>query len=339
MAKIKINTSCDEQNGTYYYREFTIVKDLPKAGDAYLGKTVGSVERMKKDPEQPSYDCEDYDCYALTLLPDEGSGDGPETEYAAISNTEPNHMETIVLIQSVLPSVTEANILISRFLDRAADLKEDLDTLDIGRDELVQEYFGISAEKFEEAMLVASLVRPGGFFPVKGDRTETCPGGELVADPFYIQLRRAVPYWWTEEQVLEITLDDIEAAASEKAFPERTAKDLHPEVFGQIISDCDEMGEDWMAEEGYPSWFHMISLVPEEIVGICRQVTEICCCPFRELLKKAGVSQAEFCRRFFISRRTVDDWASGKNRCKIYLRLLFAEKLGLIERRLSGEKD
>ena len=77
---------------------------------------------------------------------------------------------------------------------------------------------------------------------------------------------------------------------------------------------------------------------PEEIVGICRQVTEICCCPFRELLKKAGVSQAEFCRRFFISRRTVDDWVSGKNRCKIYLRLLFAEKLGLIERRLSGEK-
>lgn len=45
-----------------------------------------------------------------------------------------------------------------------------------------------------------------------------------------------------------------------------------------------------------------------------------------------GLSQAAFAQRFFIPRRTVENWESGTNTCPVYVRLLLAQAVGLYER-------
>ena len=335
MAKIKINVRADEDKDILYYRQFTIVTSLPNAGDEYAGRKVVSVGRVGKDPEQPETRCDDYDCYRLVFspAPEEGGSEGEsDTEYVAISNTEPNHRETLVRIDSVLPSATEANIIIEHYLKRSPSLLEEIDSLGIDHSAIVQDYFGFSDDAFEKLMLTGSLIRVGTPYE-KGDPEAPCPGSTLITGPFSFEFRGMVPYWWTADNLLEISTDDVDALSSEGLLPKRTVSDLHPDVFARIIEDCEELGEDWMAEEGYPSWFSLISLDAQELSDICRLITDICFCPFREIPKKAGISQAEFCRKLFISRRTVEDWSSGRNKCRIYLRLLFAEKLGLLKRR------
>ena len=335
MAKIEICTGYNEREAVYYRRRFTIVEEMPKVGEKYEGQTVLAIKEVRKDPEQPRLECHDYDCFALSLKPEEEDENGPaepDLEYIAISRIEPNHMETLIRIEAIVPSIDEANLLIDRFLDRAPELCEEIEVSGIDRSELVQECFGIVPESFEEALLAGSLVRAGSFKPVRGI-SDPFHSTELLVDPFCIQLRGMVPYWWGESDALDITSDDVEETVAAGAFTARTVRDLHPDVFTRIVEDCDEIGKDWMSEEGCPSWFGMISLNAKEILEICAQITDVCCLPFRNFLKKAGVSQAAFCRKFIISKRTVDDWCAGKNACKTYLRLLFAEKLGLIERR------
>ena len=346
MAKIKICVGYNEHNATYYNRDFTIVKALPKVGrKQYNGREVLSVRKVRKDPEQPQQECYDYDCFVLSLLPAEESGRGPDEpdlEYVAISNkteaktntmgTANNHMSTMIRIHSIVPSITEANILISTFLCDNQYLSDGVASSRVERTEIIQKYFGISPDAFEDALLEGSLVNAGGFKPVAGENP-LCGESELIIDPFYIILRGMVPNWWDESCMLDIPSGEVHAVSAGGAFPVRSTGDLHPEVFRRIVEDCEDLGKDWMADEGFPSWFNLISLNPNEIVEICSQITDVCCSPFRDLLKKAGISQAAFCRKFLISKRTVDDWCSGKNVCKIYLRLLFAEKLGLINRK------
>lgn len=335
MAKIEIYTGSNENRACFYRKRFTVVEEMPKVGEKYEGQTVLAINEVSKDPEQPRWECNDYDCFVLSLMPegedDNGSAE-PDLEYIAILRDKPNHMETLVRIEALVPSIREANILIERFLDRAPDLRKELETFGFDRSNLIQECFGISPESFEAALLTGSLVRIGGFKPVRGV-SEPFQTTELLIDPYYIQLRGMVPYWWGESRVLFITLDDVEKAVTDGIFPARTMKDLHPEVFAMMVNSCAECGENWVGEEGCPCWFSMISLNVREVLDISAQITDVCCLPFRDFLKKAGISQASFCRKFLISKRTVDDWCAGRNTCKIYLRLLFAEKLGLIERR------
>ena len=170
--------------------------------------------------------------------------------------------------------------------------------------------------------------------PVKGEDPDL-PGGRIVATPYGFELQAMVPYCWEDTHALEISEEDIKELFKAGFIPRRTVKDLHPDVFSAIVNDFLEFGEDWMAEEGFPAWFHLISVDPEEMVRICEQLTWVLSCPFRDFLKKAGISQRGFSRRFFVNIRTVEDWCSGKNQCKVYLRLLFADKLGLFDKMFS----
>ena len=190
MAKIKINVRADEDKDILYYRQFTIVTSLPNAGDEYAGRKVVSVGRVGKDPEQPETRCDDYDCYRLVFSPEpeeDGSEGESDTEYVAISNTEPNHRQTLVRINSVLPSATEANIIIEHYLKRSPSLLEEIDSLGIDHSAIVQDYFGFSDDAFEKLMLTGSLIRVGTPYE-KGDPEAPCPGSTLITGPFSIIL-------------------------------------------------------------------------------------------------------------------------------------------------------
>lgn len=52
---------------------------------------------------------------------------------------------------------------------------------------------------------------------------------------------------------------------------------------------------------------------------------------FRDILTLAGMTQASFCTRFVISRRTVGAWYNEDRRCTIYDRLMFQQLLGLLD--------
>ena len=103
MAKIEICTGYNEREAVYYRRRFTIVEEMPKVGEKYEGQTVLAIKEVRKDPEQPRLECHDYDCFALSLKPEEEDENGPaepDLEYIAISRIEPNHMETLVRIEA-----------------------------------------------------------------------------------------------------------------------------------------------------------------------------------------------------------------------------------------------
>lgn len=51
---------------------------------------------------------------------------------------------------------------------------------------------------------------------------------------------------------------------------------------------------------------------------------------FKDILALAGMTQASFCRRFCVSRRTVGDWYNGQRRCAIYDRLMIQQLLDLL---------
>ena len=335
MDKIKICVGMDEYNKIKYYRDFSIVTELPASGEEYEGNTVVSIEEVRKDPEQPTTKAEEYDCYKIITKNEEGE---EEIKYAAISSQERNHMADLIIFDGVLPpTATELNLLIANTWERSQQLKEDMIACD--EDNILEDYFGIRNEEYEKAVVEGSgycNVMPDKPV-VKNTHIAMVESAELICSMSGVILRGMVPYWW-EEEPLVITHTDAEEMIERGSLPERGIADLHPDVFQAIVNGYEEIGESYLEEEGYPGYFDLISLNPREIVQICQQIEKIVLAPFKELIGMMGYTQATFCRQFNISRRTVEDWSMGKSACKTHIRLMLAELTGLITRR-HLEKD
>lgn len=89
--------------------------------------------------------------------------------------------------------------------------------------------------------------------------------------------------------------------------------------------------EIFLAEYGYPDWFDEISQDPQEISEILGNIHDVAQMSLKEIIKKAGMTQAAFSTKFCIPIRTVEDWASGKNKCRDYDRLMFCRILGILK--------
>ena len=48
----------------------------------------------------------------------------------------------------------------------------------------------------------------------------------------------------------------------------------------------------------------------------------------RQARSAAGLTQAAFCVRFCIPKRTLENWEGGQSKCPDYLRLLLAQAVG-----------
>ena len=58
----------------------------------------------------------------------------------------------------------------------------------------------------------------------------------------------------------------------------------------------------------------------------------IACDPFRDLLERMEMTQAQCSTRFCIGYRTVQRWAAGDRQCPVYIRLMMAELAGIFKR-------
>lgn len=331
MARsIKINVSYSEHTNTLYYCSFQVVDKLPSVGEEYEDGVVAEIEEISKDPEQPNDEARDMDCYLVRYKDEEGE----ENEgYLAISSTKPNHTEPVLVFDGLLPPSAEAaSLLLTEAINSkegarsvlADDLAPDLCRAD--EDEcLLEAFFGITPEIYEE--VVTSVFAD----PVK--KKLVSADGRLVmfeADLNGIEIRMEVPYWQTKEDCLRIGTDLADAMVKDGRFADRTIEDVPFPVLSEIIEGVMEVGETWFSEEGYPAWFGLISLNTDEVASICKYIIDICCKPFKELLKDLGYTQASFCRRYHFPKRTVQDWCMGVTPCRIYLRLMFAELEGLL---------
>lgn len=211
MSNIAINISRSD-NQAAHSRKFTIVETLPQEGGSYKGKAVLAVNRVGLDPEQPLGKCFDYDCFVVTLQPAQSNGDDTENvslkEYVAISNIEPCHLKTLIHLPVLVPSITDANAIIGHFLDRAPELNKEIALQGIEQSELVQQYFGISPERFRNLMLAASQSRFENIGPLH-DGDAGCYGSRIVTDPSGVRFCGLVPYWWDNSFSLEITEEEI----------------------------------------------------------------------------------------------------------------------------------
>ena len=68
--KIKVYTNYNENNGTHYYRHFTIVDKLPNVGELIVDngvdkEQVKSIREITPDYEQPNDKVWDYDYYEI----------------------------------------------------------------------------------------------------------------------------------------------------------------------------------------------------------------------------------------------------------------------------------
>ena len=60
------------------------------------------------------------------------------------------------------------------------------------------------------------------------------------------------------------------------------------------------------------------------------QIWDACTRSVKDILADAGLTQAKFCERFCLPRRTVEDWCAGRRACTLSTRLMFQQLLGLL---------
>lgn len=87
----------------------------------------------------------------------------------------------------------------------------------------------------------------------------------------------------------------------------------------------------YIAEYGYPEFFDEISENLQEIVDVLGNIHDVAWMSFRDILKRSGMTQAEFSTKFCIPVRTIENWSTEKNVCRDYDRLMMARILGFLE--------
>ena len=261
-------------------------------------------------------------------------------------------MKCVIRMEVLAPTIDIADLLIRNSIDRFPDLKQEIERVGADQEHILEDFFGISPAFYENGAVDGSAAYGMPDTDYYTNTRTHGKGGECVLYPDLtgISIWISAPGWLDGDDYLLITNDDLDAVMDD--LPARSVSDLHPTIFNAILdglveakdfrdeeeceaddADPSSLADYWITEEGNPAWFNLISSRPEEIFAISRLLANICYAPFRELLEMGGFSKTQFADSFRISYRTVDDWYYQKQQCRIYLRLLFAECMGIITRR------
>lgn len=102
-------------------------------------------------------------------------------------------------------------------------------------------------------------------------------------------------------------------------------------LFAKLWQDALEQPdrELYISEYGYPEWFDDINMDTDEVTQILGHIHDVAHMTIRDIISRAGLTQAAFALKFCIPLRTVEDWATGKRKCTDYNRLAYAKLLGL----------
>ena len=104
-------------------------------------------------------------------------------------------------------------------------------------------------------------------------------------------------------------------------------------LFNKLWKDALEQPskEMYIGEYGYPDWFDEISQDPKEISETLCNIHDVAHITLKDIIKRASLTQAAFATKFCVPIRTVEDWCSGKNKCRDYDRLMFCKLLGILK--------
>lgn len=241
---------------------------------------------------------------------------------------------TIIRFQILSPSITEANLVISACLSRVPKLEAMIANQNTKN--IIEDVFGISGSLFETMLVSASDVgtmEEGLPIEATNDLPSLFATTYIIADYGELVIEALTPPDWTDDDILYIDHQDVQPLVHVGAFRHRGIRDLHPAILNYIIFGIAECGQNFLAESGYPGYFDLISYYAEDLIDITNHLIMICIGPFKELLDKASITQRDFASYCNISWRTVEDWCTGRSNCKIYVRLLIAEQIGLMQRR------
>lgn len=86
----------------------------------------------------------------------------------------------------------------------------------------------------------------------------------------------------------------------------------------------------YIVEYGFPDWFDEISTETSEVIQILESIHDVSHMTIKDIIAKAGLTQAAFAVKFCIPLRTVEDWAAGRRKCADYTKLMIAKSIGLL---------
>lgn len=95
-------------------------------------------------------------------------------------------------------------------------------------------------------------------------------------------------------------------------------------------ADRDAFASDWALSSvwGDPEGAE----IPADRIAAISDIWDVAHASIRDIRAYIGLTQAAFCTRFCIPRRTVEDWEAGRRSCPDYVRLLLAQASGMYAR-------
>lgn len=103
-------------------------------------------------------------------------------------------------------------------------------------------------------------------------------------------------------------------------------------LFGAALDadDRDAFVSDWALSSvwGDPEGVE----IPQERITAISGVWDVTHASIRDIRACTGLTQADFCTRFCIPRRTLENWEAGVRSCPDYVRLLLAQAAGMYVR-------
>lgn len=78
-------------------------------------------------------------------------------------------------------------------------------------------------------------------------------------------------------------------------------------------------------------WETMQAIPAEELINPLKKIWKVAHMKIKEIRKSTKLSQKEFCAKFLIPIRTMQDWEAEKRKCPEHEKLLLANACGLIE--------
>lgn len=95
----------------------------------------------------------------------------------------------------------------------------------------------------------------------------------------------------------------------------------------QAVNDIDAFASDWSLSSALlPEDADMDPALWEQL----RELWGVAHDPFKDLLRRMGLTQTGCSVRFCIPLRTVQGWALGERECPSYIRLMMAEATGTV---------
>ena len=101
-------------------------------------------------------------------------------------------------------------------------------------------------------------------------------------------------------------------------------KKVSDKLRNMLLADAEDQPnlEYYIGEYGYPEFFDEISDDVDEIVKYLTEIHDIVHKPFRDILRDYGLTQKQFCQKFYIPRRTVENWSMNTRSCPVYVRMM-----------------